>query len=68
MSTLTHPLRHISGRGHDRRRTITRLCLVENIDGLAGEEEEGTALFERINKDSTVYGIKISAEKVESNK
>ena len=52
MSTLTHPLQHITGKDHDRDaleehegtvsiggRTITSLRLADDIDGLAGEEE-----------------------------
>ena len=55
MSTLAHPLQHISGKDHDRRlrriedhegtviiggRTIRNLRFADDIDGLAGEEEE----------------------------
>ena len=52
MSTLIHPLQHISGKDHERRledhegtvsiggRTITNLRFADDIDGLAGEEEE----------------------------
>ena len=52
MFTLTHPLQHISGKDHDRRlrkyegtvsiggRTITNLRFADDIDDLAGEEEE----------------------------
>ena len=38
-------------------RTIT------NLDGLAGEEEELAKLAKHLNKSSTAYGVKISAEK-----
>ena len=31
-------------------RTITNLRFADNIDGLAGEEEELTKLFERLDK------------------
>ena len=47
MSTLTHPLQHIS----------------DDIDGLAGEEEERANLAEHLDKASTAYGMEISAEK-----
>ena len=65
MSTLTHPLQHISGRDHNRHvriggRTITNPCFA---DGLAGEEEELAKLAERLDKASTAYGMEISAEK-----
>ena len=65
MSTLTHPLQHISGRDHNRHvriggRTITNPCFA---DGLAGEEEELAKLAERLDKASTAYGMETSAEK-----
>ena len=47
MSTLTQPLQNISRKDQDRRlscrqggRTITNLRFADDIDGLAGEEEE----------------------------
>ena len=75
MSTLTHHLRHISGKDHDRRlRRSRRNCqhwrknnhqspLPDDIDGLAGEEEELAKLVERVDKTSTALGLEISAEK-----
>ena len=74
MSTLTHTLEHISGKKHDRRlrrsrrhrqhcRTITNLRFADDIDGLAGDEEELSNLVECLDKASTAYGMKISAEK-----
>ena len=36
---------------------------VDDIDGLAGEEEELANLVERLDKASTTYGMEISAEK-----
>ena len=60
MSTLTNPLQHIFGKDHDR---ITNLCFADDIDDLAGEEEELTKLVERLDKASTAYGMEISAEK-----
>ena len=75
MSTLTHPLQHISGKHHDRRlRRLRRHCqhwrqnnhqspLAGDINGVAGEEEELTTLVERLDKASTAYDIEISAEK-----
>ena len=43
--------------------TITNLRFADDIDGLAGEEEELAKLVERLDKDSTAYGMDISAEK-----
>ena len=44
--------------------TITDLRFAYDIDGLAGEEEELTKSFERLDKASTAYGMAISAEKI----
>ena len=44
-------------------RTITNLHFADDIDGLAGEEEELTNLVEHLDKASTAYGMEISAEK-----
>ena len=44
-------------------RTITNLRFADDIDGLAGEEEELAKLVERLDKASTAYGMEISAEK-----
>ena len=75
MSTLTHPLQHDLDRfltdameDHEGAvsiggRTITDLCFADDIDGLAGEEEELANLVERLDKASTDYGMEISAEK-----
>ena len=45
-------------------RTITNLRFADDIDGLAGEEEELAKLVERLDKASIVYGMEISAEKI----
>ena len=43
---------------------MSSCCTVaEDIDGLAGEEEELANLVERLDKASTAYGMEISAEK-----
>ena len=75
MSTLTHPLQHISGKDHDRclrnhegtvsigGRTITNLRFADYIEGLAEKEEELAKLVVRLDKASTAYGMEISAEK-----
>ncbi len=44
-------------------RTIVNLRFADNIDGLAGKEEELVNLVERLNNTSTAYGMQISAEK-----
>ena len=44
-------------------RTITGLRFDDDIDGLAGEEEELAELVERLDKASTAYGMEIGAEK-----
>ena len=44
-------------------RTITNFCFADDIDGLAGEEEELAKLVERLDKASTAYGMEVSAEK-----
>ena len=43
-------------------RTITNLHSADDIDGLAGEEEELAKLVERLDKASTAHGMEISAE------
>ncbi|WP_419613283.1 hypothetical protein, partial [Thiolapillus sp.] len=44
-------------------RTITNLRFADDIDGLAGKEEELANLVERLDKASTAYGMESSAEK-----
>ena len=44
-------------------RTITNLRFADDIDGLAGKEEELAILVERLDKASTAYSTEISAEK-----
>ena len=39
------------------------LRFADDIDGLAGEEEELANLVERLDKASTAYGMEINAEK-----
>ena len=75
MSTFTHSLQRISGRimtdtseDHEGTvsiggRTITNLCIGDDIDGLAGEKEELANLVDRLDKASAAYGMEISAEK-----
>ena len=75
MSTLTHHLnvffeRIITGTLEDHEgtvnfggRTITNLRFADDIDGLAGEDEELAKLVQHLNKAFTAYGMEISAEK-----
>ena len=44
-------------------RTITNLRFADDIDGLAGEEQELAKLVERLDTTSAAYGMEISAEK-----
>ena len=44
-------------------RTIINLRFVDDISGLAGEEEELAKLVEHLNKATTAYGMDISAGK-----
>ena len=44
-------------------RATINLRFADDIDGLAGEEKELAKLVERLNKASTDYSRKISAEK-----
>ena len=60
---MTDALEDHEGTVSTGGRTITNLRFADNIDGLAGEEEEQTKLVERLNKASTAYGLEISAEK-----
>ena len=44
-------------------RTIINHSFADDIDGLAGQEEELANLVEHLDKASTAYGMEISAEK-----
>ena len=44
-------------------RTITNLHFADDIDGLAGEEQELAKFVECLDKASTAYSIEISAKK-----
>ena len=57
---MTDDLEDHEGTGD---RTITNLRFADDIDGLAGEEEELAELVERLDKVSTAYSTEISAEK-----
>ena len=62
---LDHDRRRRRSRRHCQHwgRTITNFRFADDIDGLAGEEEELSNLVERLDKASTAYGMEISAEK-----
>ena len=62
-SIMTDVLEDHEGTVSTGGRAITNLRFTDDIDGLAGEEEELAKLVERFDKDSTVYGMEISAEK-----
>ena len=44
-------------------RTITNLRFADDINGLAGEDEDQAKLAERLDKASTAYGMEISADR-----
>ena len=44
-------------------RTITNLCFADDVDGLAGEEEQLAKLVEHLYKAPTACGMEISVEK-----
>ena len=44
-------------------RTITNLRFADDIDGLAGEEEDLAILVECLDKVSTAHGMEVSDEK-----
>ena len=59
----TDALEDHEGTGSIGGRTITNLRFADDIDGLAGGEEELAKLVECLNKARTAYGMEISAEK-----
>ena len=60
---MTDALEDQEGTVSTGGRTITNLRFADDIDGLAGEEEELANLVERLDKTSTAYDMEISAEK-----
>ena len=60
---MTDALEDHEGTVGIRGRTIASLRFADEIDGLAGEEEELAKLVECLDKAPTAYGIEISAEK-----
>ena len=59
---MTYALEDHEGTVNTGGRTITNLRFADDIDGLAGEEEELANLVERLDKASTAYGMEISAK------
>ena len=59
---MTDALQDYEGSVSIGGRTITNLHFADDIDGLAGEEEELANLVECLDKASTAYGMEISAE------
>ena len=60
---MTDALEDHEGTVSTGGRKITNLRFADDIDGLAGEEEELANLVERFDKASTAYGMEISSEK-----
>ena len=60
---MTDVLEDHEGTVSIRGRTNTNLRFADDIDGLAGEEEELVKFVERLDKASTFYGMEIRAEK-----
>ena len=75
MSALPHSLQHLlreimadalgdhEGTVSIRGRTITNLRFADDIDGLAGQEQELVRLINHPEEAFTAYGMQISAEK-----
>ena len=60
---MTDALENHEGTVSIGGRKITNPRFADDIDGLAGEEEELANLAERLDKASSAYGMEISAEK-----
>ena len=60
---MTDALEDHEGTVSTGGRTITNLCFADDIDGLAGGEEELAKLVEHLDKACAAYGMEISAEK-----
>ena len=60
---MTDALKDHEGTVSTGGRAITNLRFANDIDGIAGEEEELANLVERLDRASTAYGMEISAEK-----
>ena len=60
---MTDALEDHEGTVSTGGKTIPNLRSADDIDGVAGEEEELANLVERLDKASTAYSMEISAEK-----
>ena len=60
---MTDALEDYEGTVSIGGRTSSNLHFADDIDDLAGEEEELSNLVERLDKVSKAYGMEISAEK-----
>ena len=60
---MTDALEDHEGNDSINGRTVINLRFADDIDGLAGEEEELANLVERLDKASKAIGMEISAEK-----
>ena len=60
---MTDALEDREGTASIGGRTITNLRFADDIDGLAGEEEELANLVQHLDKASTAYSMEISAKK-----
>ena len=60
---MTDSLEDHEGTASIGGRTITNLSFADDIDDIAGEEEELAKSVEHFDKASTAYGMEISAEK-----
>ena len=60
---MTDALKDHEGSVNIEGRTIINLRFADDIDGLAGEEEELANLVERLDKASTAYSMETSAQK-----
>ena len=56
---MTDALEDHEGTVITRGRAITNLLFADDIDGLAGEEEELVKLVKRLDKASIAYGMEI---------
>ena len=60
---MTDALEDHEGTANTGGRAITNLCFADDVNGLAGKEEELAKLVEDLDKASTAYGLEISAKK-----
>ena len=63
---MTDALENHEGTVSIGGRTITNLRFADDIDGLAGKEEELADLVETLDRTSTGYGMEISGEKTKT--